>query len=508
MTRIIYAGITISFLLFLVPTLSFGAGKQPCGFSLLFDNHEFTSNDQIPIRIKSYCNQWQGSTATVIVSDGNSNEIEGKILERRVIVNDTAEIIFETPNVDDLYRYLVTVMDSNGNTHKQAFFFTKEGASEVTFSDISIPREVNTGEKVEVEVKVVDGIGNPIPTTVIVLRIQYPECYGTESYQDTLNWELEKSTSSTWVGEIDIPNDMRSGIYDVEILAESRFIGYEETSTTKQIIVDNKGPISITQLFHNVEFAKSSPFFGGSKGTYVLGDRIIIRGETLSDRCINPISNVEVLGELEGLPTPLSRDRAVSDENGQFKLSFQTYPQMNMEQSYRIELKAKNSNKTYEWHTSDIRFQDIKRFNFEVENKTSTAEILVNYGFQVVSFTLDEYTKTLTFVGDATNNEGVFYIAIPHELLDGSIMIKKDGKEVVKMFEEIFFVDERHSEHGVGVKKQEGYTVIEYHPRESGKTTLEITGTTMIPEFPIVLLSLTSLMGLVVIRKYLARWFN
>ena len=169
MTRIIYAVITISFLLFLVPTLSFGAGKQPCGFSLLFDNHEFTSNDQIPIRIKSYCDQWQGRTATVIVSDGNSNEIEGKILERRVIVNDTAEIIFETPNVDDPYRFLVTVMDSNGNTHKQAFFFTKEGASEVTFSDISIPREVNTGEKVEVEVKVVDGIGNPIPTAVIVL---------------------------------------------------------------------------------------------------------------------------------------------------------------------------------------------------------------------------------------------------------------------------------------------------------------------------------------------------
>ena len=491
---------------FLMPNAALGSGYF-CGFELIFDTYEFSPGSEIPIKVHFPCYESEPREAIIIVSDGDSLDIGKKFLEQKVTVQGITEIKFK-PSDQNKYRFLISVINPQlgNNVDDQVIVFTKPGASKISIVDYSESLDVSAGTSVPLRAKVVDGLGKEVNAIHLFASITRISC---EGYGDAQTVELTRS-DGVFSGNIEISNDIPTGTKDLSIFPVSPR-GYQYESVTIKMRVTNNETIPVTILFHNMRELNSSPFGGQSVRTYVPSDNIIVKGQTLNDACL-PLGGVEVTGDLAGSASPIIRDHAISDENGNFTIHFQTYPQMKFD-SYTITLKATHNGTELKWYDTDVRLENIQRFTFYADGKNSTADVKADPGTHITSLSLDKDSKKLVFVGtNDPSNQGQFTILIPSELLSGDILVQSsEGATVLvsgnntwadtygPVFDEVN--DPRHT-YGLNVGKNPGFTNVFYYTLTPGEKKLEIIGTTAIPEFPsLTLLTVGAVFAIIFLVK-------
>jgi hypothetical protein len=307
---------------------------------------------------------------------------------------------------------------------------------------------------------------------------------------------------------------MRSGTYQVEVGAFGPS-GFQPASAIISVSIHNDKQVKVSTLFHNIEKANAGLFAFRSIEGYRLGDNVVLRGQTFSDRCVRPMPYVVVEGEFfrEDMPWIKIGNSTVSDRNGNFEITFKTDQSMKFG-TYKVMLKGKYNNEDY-LYWEKIKLDDIKKFTFEADNKVSSAEVMVKYpGSEVVSFTLDKEAKKLVFVGNATDDRAAFDIIFPHDLLSGDIVIRKDEMHTLVLSEnDALYGEDIQTDRGLYpsfslyAHTYQDFTLIEYSYFGRGESKLEITGTNVITEFSIILTMLVaSFAGLIVIARYACRW--
>lgn len=245
--------------------------------------------------------------------------------------------------------------------------------------------------------------------------------------------------------------------------------------------------------FTNTKIVNKWPLYNFPTGGAIApGDKITVKGQMIENGDM-PVGNLNVTGYFIEDPTPKIISHAVTDKNGNFEIEFQTWPQMKVNKGCEITLYANYDGFTSTWKQDEIRTGDIKRFTFFEDGKNSTSTIISQYGLPVYSFTLDKDTKTLTFVGNVTDTRGYYTIMVPSDLLSGNMTIRNDKNQSVLVTPERF----TGGGYGISGAMNNGTAIIYYQTNNLGPIKLEITGTTVIPEFPyampILLVSIVSM---------------
>ncbi len=494
-----------------------------CGIYLKFDKYVFVTEKVIPIGVEDLCQIYTGKTIAVTVSSADTEidpatgwptaTSENTYLDRKVIVKDRiTQVDFEVPQSTQEYRFLITLRDDRNEITDQAIVFTKDGADVITVSDITVPATVMAGSEFKITARITDGLGNPVASVVsATAALQRPVCDPQSWLSSIVDVNLVRTAGSAgdesiiYQGLVALSPDFPSGMYDVVITTHSSpYEGYRYPNPiTYQTRVENGGP-PVTTLFYNIREPNGSIFSKANNDVrYILGDDIIVEGQALTDDCL-PLVGVRIVGDFYGYPTPLIRSSAITDEQGNFTVHFQTYPLLQTNTQYFITLKAEYSNNTYTWNDDYVFLDDVKKFPFEANGITSRAEVMANQEGKVVSLTLDKDLKKMTVTVESQRNDQAQYsIAIPSELLSGDVIIQKDGGEPLTLIGSQYFADQygpemdpangdiRHS-YSLSAYKGDGFMMVGYVNLAGGRTTIDITGTSVIPEFGTISLLVTA----------------
>lgn len=492
-------------------TMQFAEAKG-CGISFKFDKFVFESESVIPIKIEDVCQIYLGKIITVLISspdiqiDPNtgwpSRDIGSNVyLDRKLEVKgQITEVEFIVPQSSSDYRFLITLRDDEtGETKDQVIIFASEKAEAIAVSNYAVPESISAGSELEISATLTDGLGNAAPSLVLAFAsVQRPLCDPSSYPTNPIEIRLLRQGVENEIrynGRLLLPSDLPSGLYDVKLTVHSSSRGYQYPDPAPLRIQIESGVPPVTTLFHNVRELNTSIFSKVNSGVrYAVGDEIVLSGHALTDDCF-PLGGLNVVGELYDLPTPLIRSTAITDENGNFTLRFQTFPRMHPDTQYFLTLRGQYSNSTYTWTDHYVSLDQIIRYPFEVDNKSSTAEVMSNQEGKLVSLSLDKQYKEITAIVESQKYvEAQYNIAIPSELLSGDIVILKDGGEPLVLIGDQYFADSsgpeldpanndiRHSYY-LNAFKAEGVMVVGFTNLAGGRTTIEITGTSVIPEY-------------------------
>lgn len=512
------------------------AAGSGCGLFLEFDKYVFENESIIPITISDECQIYSGKIVALAVSSADteidpetgwpSATSDDRYLDRRITVTDSiTQINFEVPKSTSEYRFLITLWDNMDEITDQAIVFTKKDADVIHVSELSIPESIDAGSELEMSFKLTDGIGNPVASIVTATAaIQRPLCEPSSWPSSIMDLHMTRTAESgyaggTYQGQTALPVDFSTGLYNVVISfysAPSEGYRYPEP-VTSQLRVEGKSP-PVTTMFHNIRAVNPSLFANSDNDfKFSLGDDIVITGQTLTDDCI-PISSVNVTGDFLGYPTPLIRSSAISNEHGNFTLHFQTHPLLQTDMQYYINLRGNYSNNTYSWTNDYVSLDDITKFPFKVNGFESSAEVKSDHG-EVISMTLNEEAKKIVIILQSERNQQAQYdIAIPSELLSGDIIIQKDGGMPLVLIGNEYFADmagpvnppdSRHSYY-LHAHKRDGMMAVGFVDIEGSRTTIEVTGTSVIPEFGsfAALLMAAGIVGALVLMRRLQNCRN
>ncbi|MGI0093771.1 MAG: hypothetical protein ACREA8_06680 [Nitrosotalea sp.] len=467
----------------IVPVLA-GGEEVPCGFHLVLGKYTFTSEEKIPIKVTDPCNQSNGKMLVVTVTDANNSD--KKFLDQRLTFEGSAEIDFVP--MPDTYSYMVSVSDENGNFADKAAFFTKEGISDIAFGNVTIPDKVQAGASFDMQTRITDGLGNQVEGMPVYAVITVPDCARAISPNDLFSYL--KYSGSSLEGSMDIPYWMPSGSYPVKIVTDD-LPGYSHANTTAIIQIENNAPMQISRFFYNVQ--EGAAGFNSPLG-FAPGQDIVITGRAQSDNCI-PLVGVNVTGQLVSMPSPIIRGKSVSDADGNFKISLQTYPQMDSFRSYIVQLRAEYGNKSYNWQDPhQFMMRNILGYAFYADGKNSTAQIQADQGTSVTSLTFDKDSKRLTMIGtNNPNNQGQFTIIIPSELVSGDLFVHTGDNATLSVggkdnwsdtYGPVLGPDDPRHAYGLEVSKNDGYSKVFYYTLTPGQKEIQVLGTTALPEFP------------------------
>lgn len=324
----------------------------------------------------------------------------------------------------------------------------------------------------------------------VVATIEYTRC---DTYGSSLDYLTGWSKPGLAKASINIPRDMPPGDYDISV-GYAGHRGYEMAPVSSKIRIDNPDEIPVSNLFYGVTDVNSSLFGSASNPIHGRGDIIKVTGKALSDGCIKPIAGLDVTGELQSSPGMSIASHAKTGRDGSFALTFQTYPQMESS-DHSIRVRASYNNTGYETWVYNVRLRDLATFPFEVEGKRSAAQAMSNEAGKIVSVDLDAQLKKMTIVLDSKRDTQAQYeIAIPSELLSGDLVVTvlDGGQQAILTGDEYFadasgpvvdpVNDPRHI-YSVSAFKRDGYAQVGFIDDVGGMRTIEIQGTTAIPEF-------------------------
>ncbi len=484
----------------------------PCGLFLDFDDYVFVQSASVNIKISDTCESYQGKNISVVLSNPDRGiEETGKAIvtpeatfsSKTIIVSGRiTETVIELPKNAKEYSFLVSVKDDNNEIRDQAVIFSRVDADIVQVSDILLPENVSAGTSLKVAATIRDGLGNPLPPIVTpYVALQRPECSSSTYLGIPLDFQMKRSIDpSRYEGQILVPPDFPSGLYKASIMVYLiPTKGYQEPSRILSNVNIGDGGIPVTTLFYNLEELNATIFSESKTGRdYVPGDDIVVRGQVMTDDC-QPLGGIVITGDFYAHPTPLIRASSVSDSSGNFTIHFQTYPLLHTDPQYTIRLKGEYSNTTFTWVDNYVSLENVKKFSFEIDGKESRADVKANEEGNVISLTLDKDLKKLTVVVESQRNEQAQYtIAVPSELLSGDIIILKDGEEPLVLGNQSFagysgpemdpVNDPRHS-YSLSAWKGDSLMTVDFVNLAGGQTTLEITGTSVIPEFGTIILT-------------------
>lgn len=134
---------------------------------------------------------------------------------------------------------------------------------------------------------------------------------------------------------------------------------------------------------------------------------------------------------------------------------------------------------------------DEKEFEVNVASNSST----------VKNFAFNQADKKISFVVEGeTGTKGVAQVTIPKELLSGQLVVSIDGRAIAEDSNDVIITSDTTSEMTLEIN----------YPHS--EHTIEITGTSVVPEFPVSMLVMAAALGSIivalVVMKSRSTWFN
>lgn len=464
--------ISVSVIFILYPSQSYGSGYYPCCIESNLDKTEYNPGDTAKITVTGTGNYDNSNgEITVKISDVTFGPDYTNVVyqTQKTLQNGKAELEYKTPQSSDRYRYLLTVESPAGVESKM--FFTKKDASKIIISDVKLlAPKVKQGEQIKLEARIVDGVGNPIHYLRVSANSQVPtqNCPDQEAGVGGDMSPLYSIQPRYWSegiinGTIPVSDTAKPGTYDLVIGIGSNIAGYSSTQTTTQfqiIETDHRDkPYALFGIF--------SPHFGSG---FMTQSTINITGTTNYNQCGPALPHVSVKAEIKRYDMQksthietLKTKETVSDENGIFHISFDP---IGLRTGYYTIILTATYQGIHDTRGSEMP-HNIKNFIISTEGKNFTV-MVDSWYFIPLNATFDKENKKLTLDLNTSDSFRRVDFTIPSELLDGKFTVLVNGQE----------------RDGV-IRNYDGYSSFSPWPSEDNHTTIEIIGTSAIPEFPL-----------------------
>jgi hypothetical protein len=335
---------------------AFSIGPYPCYFSLHFEKTIYSQGDLVNIRAE-HCNPEDNSDkVTLIIADPRNlteeSFISGEYIsnsdnilytETKQAVNGMVNFTYQIPTDSENYRYLVAINPGQMGGYDYGFFFTKPGADKIVISDVRILNpKVKQGENLNFELKVTDGLGNPLPLLIVHASTVYNDCSGQREIEQPIALG-EKSTdekqqytsSGKMYGWLPIPLGV-AGKYDLKIKATTENYPINNAWITAEIkglefeVSDESAIKDELKLFADTErpLNPSKPIqslviSSDNKSSHavdwdVSGSPPGLSGQLAHSKCVPETQEIPVKVKLEKLrinPDNYSRSYVLEEEN-------------------------------------------------------------------------------------------------------------------------------------------------------------------------------------------------
>ena len=246
-----------------------------------------------------------------------------------------------------------------------------------------------------------------------------------------------------------------------------------------------------------------------SKHLYKPGEEVTVEGSVLSSLLtqLGESANMTTIQVKDNKGTSVADEEAKIDGNGEYSTTF-TLPKDAKLGAYTIDAKISvdaglldtlQASVTAKLETS-AKFEVVspQAFAVKAEGKQFSVDIASNSS-SVTAFAFNQTEKTVSFkVSGETGTKGVTEVTLPKELLAGKLMVSIDGRAVAEDSNDVIVTSDNATETTLEIN---------YHHSEH---TVEITGTNVVPEFPVALLVMAAALGsiVVVVGKYRNTWFD
>jgi hypothetical protein len=451
---------------------AFGGGWYPCCIEFNLDKTEYNPGDTVIITVRAD-QEYENSNENVRVkiSDVTFGPDYANVVyqEQKTIEDGKAIFEYKTPQSSDKYRYLLTMESPTGVQSKM--FFTKKDASKIILSDVRLlTPKVKQGEAIQLEARIVDGVGNPIHYLRVSTNSQVPQ----QNCDDQLSgvgrdlsplFSIQPKYWSAGIinGTIPVINTAKPGTYDLDIYASGDIDGFSSAQATIQF--------EITEGVHKdppyTVFAPIKYDFGPG---FMTEKAINFTAKTAYNGCGPLLPNVPIKAEIKRYNLQkgqwmetLATKQVVSDENGIYNVSFDP---IGLRAGYYSVLLTSN----YQGVEQTVGFQtpnNIKNFTISEEGKEFIVTVDGWY-FIPLDIVFDKENKKLSLDLDTSDPFRRVAFTVPNELLDGKFTVLVNGQE-----------------RDANAQKYEGYTSFSPWPGEDNHTTIEIIGTSAVPEFPV-----------------------
>jgi uncharacterized protein YdeI (BOF family) len=244
------------------------------------------------------------------------------------------------------------------------------------------------------------------------------------------------------------------------------------------------------------------------KHLYKPGEEVMIQGSILST-LIDEIGDVTTvkLNVTDNKGNATAEEDAQVDSEGQFSANV-TLPEDVELGSYSITamidveasiLDTLNASVKSKLGTS-ARFEVVSPVAFAVkaEGKQFDVDIASNSS-SVTDFAFNQTEKKVSFkVAGEAGTKGVAQVTLPKALLAGELMVSIDGRAVAEDSNDVIITSDTATEMTLEIN---------YHHSEH---TVEITGTNVVPEFPVSMLVMAAALGstVLIVAKHRNGWFN
>jgi len=541
-TAIVFILSCVAFLSLQIPDAE-SIGPYPCFYKIdMLEKSEYLPGETVTITAQ-HCDPETNDQATLHILDAKysiyDQEMFNEIISGKHSVykdtknpkNGLVEFNYTIPQTNSFHQYMFLLEPEGNGGFGNGYFFTKEGASKISLSDLEVLNSPKLGENLRFKVKATDGVGTPISVLRLYADVDYRDCLGNEiELQNSISAsDFEKEVRNQYMssgivwGWLPIKQGM-PGTYTLSVYGQSEASSNNEwtqsdiVTTEFDVLGDpakeNRIEIFIDSYYPNhenyVEFADVG-----------MRDDFHATVQIKSESCLSQDLSIPLNIELyqtrhyqdwrtdESSPTSLYYGKETScfkipemcssERIGKIEIpttanQFVSIPRNFFEPitkepgEYLLRATATIDGKLIE-KKSGIRTHNIATHNIVTEEEKSYVWLDSWYsGPGRVSF--DKEEKTLAVDVNTTDNIKRISILVPHELLSGEYTLFVDGKE--KILDKSNF------------KKYEGTTLFSIHGTEDD-TNIKIIGTIAIPEFGIIttLIFGLSVIPIVFFRKQL-----
>ncbi len=322
--------------------------------------------------------------------------------------------------------------------------------------------EIYPNELVFYEAEITDQDGNPLALH-ITGRVDYQAPWGPSNFSPVGTYDL---TKKRFIGEMTVPYEIIPGEHTMKLDVHGEQYGslpFSGPSEIKFSILEKPGQIDTL-------FSSDSP--SGSK-FYFMGEPQVIRGTIVSGHYYSPpLSNHPVSILVYGDPRNgdkvlLESIQTSSDENGMFREEL-TLDDRNI-CDYEVVLQSEY--KGFE-QTQEINFRMTNTKTFDVLWQDENIPVTVDSSCSIpLSMDFDQPNKKMVVEADTDDEQKFFTIEFPYRLLNGELAVLVNGET-----NDYVSIHKQHDGYSIKIRA------------DSAHTTVEVIGTTAIPEFETIVM--------------------
>ena len=335
------------------------------------------------------------------------------------------------------------------------------------------------------EVEITDRDGNPVEMYVTG-RIDYEAPWGPSNFSPVGNYDKQKQK---FVGELTIPGEIIPGTYTLKLNVHGSSGGPLKFSGISEVDVEiGVRPGSMDVLFE----PSSLGHLMGENRYYLLDEPLVVnvqlvQGHYYSPPLPNHPATISVYGaDLENFdPNLIDTFEVISDSDGY--IHKELFLNDRNECEYDILIESEYDGFEYD-QNFNFRMANTEIFHFTWDDEKIPVTVKGECSVPL-SMNFDQPNKTMTIELDTSDAKKRFGIHFPHNLLDGELTVLVNGDVLFDNYS----INKRHDETMVRVDANSDFT------------TVEIIGTSAIPEFQtiVMLILMISVLPVILLRKRL-----